>query len=83
MHLLLTTMQLGQLLLSARRLKGFTQAELGVRVNLSQARISQIEANTGTMTADQLLWIARVLDLEIVVGRKGFSMPKGAPVSEW
>ena len=83
MHLLFTTMQLGQLLVSARRIKGLTQAELGVRVNLSQARISQIEANTGTMTTEQLLWIASVLELEIVVGPKGFSTPKGAPVSEW
>jgi HTH-type transcriptional regulator / antitoxin HipB len=79
----ITTMQLGNLLVSARKAKGFTQAELGMRVNLSQARISQLEMYPETMTAEQLLWIASVLDLEIVVGRKGFSIPKGAPVSEW
>lgn len=79
----INTMQLGHLLVSARKAKGFTQAELGMRVNLSQARISQLEMYPETMTAEQLLWIASVLELEIVIGPKGFSTPKGATISEW
>ena len=42
-----------------------------------------LEMYPETTTAEQLLSIAGVLELEIVVGPKGLSTPKGASVSEW
>jgi DNA-binding XRE family transcriptional regulator len=40
---LLTTMQLGRLLQSARKARNLTQAALGERIGLSQKRISALE----------------------------------------
>lgn len=42
-HLLLTTPQLGQLLVSTRKLHKLTQAAVATRVGLSQNRISHLE----------------------------------------
>ena len=69
-HPLLTVTQLGQLLLSARKAKKFTQADLAARVGLSQARISQMEMNPETITAQQLLLLTSVLDLELSLGAR-------------
>ena len=69
-HPLLTVTQLGQLLLSARKAKKFTQADLAARVGLSQTRISQMEMNPETITAQQLLLLTSVLDLELSLGAR-------------
>ncbi|MGB4584642.1 MAG: helix-turn-helix transcriptional regulator [Rhodoferax sp.] len=47
-HLLLSSLQLGQLLKSARKRMPLNQHELGARVGLSQARISQMESGNPT-----------------------------------
>ena len=75
---LLTTMQLGQLLQSARKARKLTQAEVGARLGLSQKRISAIELDPGRLTAEQLLRLCAVVGLElgIDVRRK----PQPAPV---
>ena len=67
-HPLLTATQLGQMLLSARKAKKLTQADLAARVGVSQARISQMEAQPETITAQQLLLLTSVLDLELSLG---------------
>ena len=78
---LLTTMQLGQLLQSARKARKLTQAEVGARLGLSQKRISAIELDPGRLTADQLLRLCAVVGLEVVVEAKRKPQPaatKGA-----
>jgi len=65
---LLTTMQLGQLLLSARKEKRLTQADLAARMGLSQARISQMELHPESVTVQQLLTATAILDLELTLG---------------
>jgi HTH-type transcriptional regulator/antitoxin HipB len=66
-HLLLSSLQLGQLLKSARKRMNLNQLELGARVGLSQARISQMEREPHTIAVDQLLVLMSVLNLEIMV----------------
>lgn len=66
-HLLVSSLQLGQLLKSARKRMNLNQLELGARVGLSQARISQMEREPHTIAVDQLLALMSVLNLELVV----------------
>ncbi|PKO29771.1 MAG: transcriptional regulator [Betaproteobacteria bacterium HGW-Betaproteobacteria-9] len=66
-HLLLSALQLGQLLKSARKRMHLNQQELGARVGLSQARISMMEREPHTIGVDQLLTLLSVLQLELVV----------------
>jgi HTH-type transcriptional regulator/antitoxin HipB len=66
-HLLLSSLQLGQLLKSARKRMNLNQLELGARVGLSQARISQMEREPHTIAVDQLLTLMSVLNLELMV----------------
>ena len=68
LHPLLTVTQLGHLLLTARRAKKLTQADLAARVGVSQGRISQMETQPETITAQQLLLLTSVLDLELSLG---------------
>lgn len=64
---LMSTQQLRQILLSARKSQKLSQSELAARVGLSQSRISQMELQPDTITAQQLLQLASVLDLEMVL----------------
>lgn len=80
MNLLLTTMQLGRVLTSARKAAGLTQATVGARIGLSQKRISDMEADPGSITADQLLRLCAVLGLALSIGPKP-ARPPGKP--EW
>jgi len=60
-------LQLSQLLISRRRAHKLTQADVGRRLGLAQNRISQLEANPASLSADQLLrWLA-ALSLELQV----------------
>ena len=79
MHPLLTTTQLGQILLSARKAKGMTQGDLGARLGLKQGRVSQFEKKPGTINAQQLLSLMSVLGLELMIGAK----PEPVQVGDW
>ena len=67
---LLTAMQLGRVLQSARKARGLSQAAVGTRLDLSQKRISAMERDPGTITAGQLLKLCSVLGLELTIGGK-------------
>jgi HTH-type transcriptional regulator/antitoxin HipB len=65
MHRLLTTAaQAGQVLRSARRKKGLSQAEAAARLGLSQSRISELEKDASAITLSQLLAMAALYGLE-------------------
>lgn len=79
---LLTPMQLGHILQSARKARKLSQDEVGARLGLSQKRISALELAPGTITVDQLLKLCAALGLELTLAAKGESDAAPAPV-DW
>lgn len=75
----LTTASLGRTLQSARKAKGLNQTQLAARVGLSQARLSALERQPGTISVDQLLAICSALGLELSIGSRDDS----APPTDW
>lgn len=52
---------------SLRRAKGWSQAELGQKLGLGQARVAQIEGDPGSISVDKLLQILHFLDAKLVI----------------
>lgn len=71
--------QLGPMLRSARKLASLSQADLGVRIGLSQKRVSSLELDPSSMTVSQLLAITAELGLEVMLQTQGIDVPR----SEW
>ncbi|WP_433694814.1 helix-turn-helix domain-containing protein [Herbaspirillum seropedicae] len=69
-HPLLTTSQLGQLLVAARKRKKLTQAEVATRLGLSQNRISHLEHHPHEISTKQLLSLCATLELELRTGER-------------
>lgn len=83
---LLTAAQLGQLLRSARKRAGLTQAEVGARLGLSQNRVSHLEAHADELSFKQLLTWCAVVGLELQLADRGTAKPGAqAPgsVADW
>jgi len=76
---LLTAMQLGRVLQSARKARGLSQAAVGARLDLSQKRISAMEREPGSITVEQLLKLCSVLGLELTIGNKASPKPTTGP----
>jgi len=72
---LLTPMQLGRMLQSARKARKLSQAEVGARLGLSQKRISALERAPGSITIEQLLKLCPALGLELTLGTKDSGPP--------
>jgi transcriptional regulator with XRE-family HTH domain len=68
--------QLRQHLRSLRKKLGITQAQLGARIGVSQARIAEIEASPGLVSVDQLLQILSVLDTTISLTESTNNLPQ-------
>ncbi|NUA29558.1 helix-turn-helix domain-containing protein [Cupriavidus basilensis] len=81
-QLLTTPSQLGQVLQSARRAAKLSQTDLAARLDVSQSRISHMELNPGSISADQLLALISVLGLELVVQDRRAAGAEASPV-EW
>lgn len=60
--------QLGPVLQQLRKARGWSQAELGKKIGLSQERISRIERAPEKVTFDQLLTVLMALHAELRVG---------------
>jgi len=67
---LLTAVQLGRVLQSARKARGLSQAEVGTRLDLSQKRISALENDPASISVDQLLKLCAALGLELAIGAR-------------
>ena len=80
---LLSAVQLGRVLHSARKARKLSQAAVGARLDLSQKRISAMELDPSTITVDQLLKLCAVLGLELAVGLKSAAPPDGDAKVEW
>ncbi|KQR76208.1 XRE family transcriptional regulator [Burkholderia sp. Leaf177] len=60
-----TSHQMGEILAAGRRRASLTQAEAAVRIGVSQSRISAIEADSGTLTLNQLLALFGAYGLQL------------------
>lgn len=81
-----TSPQLAQVLLSARKAKGLTQAEAAAHAGVGQPRLSLLETTaTGTLSLDQMLSLFALYGLELYVqsrdARRMPSLPADPP--EW
>lgn len=59
--------KIGAKILYYRRLKGWTQRELGIMSGVSRVRISDIECGKGPYNIESLMLIAKALDVDITV----------------
>lgn len=62
-----TPQQLASHLRSLRKRLGLTQAQLGTRLGVEQARIGKIERNPGSISVEQLIQLLTILEAEIIV----------------
>ncbi|HKO89392.1 MAG TPA: helix-turn-helix transcriptional regulator [Burkholderiales bacterium] len=75
-----TPLQFGQILEGRRRALKMSQAELGVKLGVSQSRISQLLNGQGPMTLDQILAMTSALGLELSVAEK---QPASTAKARW
>lgn len=80
-QLILTTPQLGQLLLSARKRRKLTQTAVAQRLGLSQNRISHLERHPEEISVMQLLSWCAVIGLELRLGERIEGEPGSS--AEW
>ena len=73
--------QLGLILATRRRASKLSQRALAAKLAISQNRLSEIEANPGTLTVDRLLELANLLGLELVVQDRPATQPSSR--TEW
>ncbi len=80
-QLLLTAAQLGQLLVSTRKLRKLTQTAVASRVGLSQNRISYLEKHPDEISVKQLLSWCSVLELDLRLGERNTALATNS--AEW
>lgn len=66
-HVIATSDQIGEILVSGRRRAGFTQAEAAARVGVSQSRISALESNASSISLVQLLALLGAYGIQLQV----------------
>ncbi len=64
---LLTPAQLANHLRSLRKARNLTQAQLGAKLGVEQARIGKIERDPGNVSVGQLMEILALLNVRIVL----------------
>lgn len=82
-HPILTAMQVGRILQSARKARNLSQQQVAARVGLSQKRISALELNPGAISVDQLLALCATLGLELVIQQKPDASGSPAEKAAW
>lgn len=66
-QLLTHSAQLGQILATRRRAAKLSQRALAAKLAISQNRLSEIEADPGTLTVERLLELSNLLGLELAI----------------
>jgi HTH-type transcriptional regulator/antitoxin HipB len=66
-YLILISDQLAPQLRSLRKVRQLSQADLALRLGVSQSRIAAIERNPAAVSAGQLLEILKVLGVDLVL----------------
>lgn len=84
-HSALNAAQLSIHLKSLRKAQGLTQAQLGSRIGVKQARIADIEKNPGAISVDQLLQLLHALDTRLLLAPAPTSSaaPRTAKTADW
>ena len=70
-----TPQQLSAHLRSLRKAAGLTQAELGIRLGIEQARVAKIERNPGSVSFEQLLEVLNALGASVHIRPKTVGVP--------
>ena len=87
MQKLISTSQLQQALVARRKKLRLSQADVGLKLGLSQSRYSQVEADPGLLGFDRLLLLTAALGLELHIGIKDAQAQApaamGAKVPKW
>ena len=65
-----TPEQLPGLLQSFRKMAGLTQAELALRLGVTQQTLSAMERNAAKVSADRLMKLLQILDVELVLRKR-------------
>lgn len=73
--------QLRQILTARRRAAKLSQSALAAKLAISQNRLSEIEANPGSLTVERLLELCNLLGLELVIQDRASA--RSAPKAEW
>ena len=79
---LVSASQLGQILRTARRANGLSQDQAASRVGLSQSRLSAMELEPRSVTAEQLFALMALYGLELTVQPRGDAATPQAQ-TEW
>lgn len=75
--------QVGEILLSARKAKGLTQAEAAAYIGVGQPRLSLLETSaTASISLDQLLALFALYGLELQVHPRGGN-PAPSKAADW
>lgn len=80
-----TPAQLSVHIKSLRKARGLTQAALGQRIGVKQARVADIEKNPGAVGLDQLLQLLHALDAQLLLAdaqRYAMAAPYTPPIVE-
>jgi len=80
-----TPAQLSVHIRSLRRARGLTQAQLGERIGVKQARVADIEKDPGTVGLQQLLQVLHALDARLLLADTqayASASPSPAPVAQ-
>lgn len=86
-HTIVTALQLGQQLKSARQQRQLTQSEVAAKVGLSQNRLSHLERHAEQLSVQQLLAWCAAVGLELSIAERVAVPPSGGAsdpsYSEW
>lgn len=75
---------LGEILQSARKASGMTQAEAAARIGIGQPRLSALETiGTASISLDQMLALLALYGLELSVQSRGAAVAGSAEAPEW
>ena len=77
-----TPEQLPGLLQSFRKTAGLTQVELAARLGVTQQTLSAMERNASKVSADRLMKLLQILDVELVLRRRPSEPARGFGVAE-
>lgn len=79
-----TPAALGEILQSARKTSGMTQAQVAARIGIGQPRLSALETTgTASLSLDQMLALFALYGLELCVQSRDAAAPGEAGQPEW
>jgi HTH-type transcriptional regulator/antitoxin HipB len=70
MHYINSSVQIGKILTSRRKVLAISQAALAAKLQIGQGRMSELETQPGALTVDRLLVVLNLLGLELAIGER-------------